>query len=69
MYRSPVLLCVENLPEFPMLLKIQDLDFTGAREVAAIFFIRADLPARGRWCSQQGTTYQLAIYEQSALRA
>ena len=30
-YRSPALHCVENLPEFPMLLKIQDLDFTGAR--------------------------------------
>ena len=33
-YRSPVLHCVENLPEFPMLLKIQDLDFTGARLLA-----------------------------------
>ena len=46
----------------------------GLTEVPANFFIRADLPARGRWpgihlCPQQGATYQVAIYEQSASRA
>jgi hypothetical protein len=33
-YRLPVLHCVENLPKFPLLLKIQDLDFTAARVLA-----------------------------------